>query len=229
MNPNNQLEIGMDFDAVVKILGQPTSTTKGAELIGGEGTAIASSEAQSRLFHTEFCQWSRPEGRYELTFEFGRLARAYRAPPGTIPEVTKTDDKGKVLGRVVIVVFAEDPKDRGDACRKVLADLGIELDRDAIVSFLTDERTAVDTDDERCLAFFVAYVLKLLHRHSQGLGKDQGDITRAQLLRFRSRSNSGAWNAGVVFVVPQKVDGILSRTIKALWGACCVLARRCRC
>ncbi len=68
----NQLREGMSLDEIIGLLGQPTSSAGGDDIMPGFGSGRLS----GRAWYT----WKRPEGTYTLTIQDGRLANIQNAP-----------------------------------------------------------------------------------------------------------------------------------------------------
>src|ERR1039458_1786656 len=120
MNPASMLKVGMNYDEVVSILGQPTATNSGAEILGVKARIVASNQTRSQLSNTKYCVWRRPEGEYRLIFSFGCLARM-RTP--SFADASQTNESVKpdyALGRIIVIAFAENPMDPNDACRQAI-------------------------------------------------------------------------------------------------------------
>ena len=77
-----ELRVGMTYEEVVRLLGEPSGVNPGTEMLetGPGGTVVASEGMRSRLSHTKYCMWNRPEGRYLLTIEDGKLSDIYEKP-----------------------------------------------------------------------------------------------------------------------------------------------------
>lgn len=80
--PGDRLRVGMTYDEVVKLLGEPSGVNPGTEMFetGPGGIVVASEETRGQLSRTKYCMWKRPEGRYLLTIEDGKLANIYKKP-----------------------------------------------------------------------------------------------------------------------------------------------------
>ena len=74
-NPGDRLQVGMHFDDIVTLLGEATGVNPGTDqkLKGSQVTP-------EMLAGTMYCMWERPEGRYLLVVEHGRLARIHERP-----------------------------------------------------------------------------------------------------------------------------------------------------
>jgi len=72
----------MSYDEIVRLLGEPSGVNPGTEMLetGPGGMVVASEETRARLSRTKYCKWERPEGRYLLTIEDGKLASIYEKP-----------------------------------------------------------------------------------------------------------------------------------------------------
>jgi len=81
-NQSDKLCIGMPYDEIVKLLGNPSGINPGAEMLesGPDSTIVASKEVRDRLACTQYCSWKRPEGFYLLVIEYGKLARIHSKP-----------------------------------------------------------------------------------------------------------------------------------------------------
>jgi hypothetical protein len=81
-NPADRLCIGMPYDEIVRLLGEPGRINPGTEMleIGSGGRVVASDETRAKLSKTQYCLWMRPEGRYLLVLEDGKLARIHEKP-----------------------------------------------------------------------------------------------------------------------------------------------------
>jgi len=85
----NKLKIGISYNEVIEILGNPTDTGTGeSEILGGSGPVIGTftsrkgmSDTLNEIRSTSFCYWDRPEGTYNLTFTYGKLTNIYRIIP----------------------------------------------------------------------------------------------------------------------------------------------------
>jgi len=77
-NPGDRLQVGMHFDDIVTLLGEPTGVNPGTDqkLKGSQVTP-------EMLSGTMYCMWELPEGRYLLVIEHGRLARIHEKPKAT--------------------------------------------------------------------------------------------------------------------------------------------------
>lgn len=86
-NPGDHLQVGMQFDDLVTLLGEPTYINPGKDqkLKGSQVTP-------EMLSGTMYCMWELPEGRYLLVVEHGRLARIHEKPKATqTAEASPTD------------------------------------------------------------------------------------------------------------------------------------------
>jgi hypothetical protein len=74
----DQLYVGMPLSEIVQLLGQPTSSAGGEDLLAGAGKVFGSPPAylSGRAWYT----WKRPEGTYTLTIQDGKLANIQSAP-----------------------------------------------------------------------------------------------------------------------------------------------------
>lgn len=90
MNPDNpcdKLYVGMPYDEIVQLFGEPNRVNPGTEMIeGGPGlSVVASEETRVQLARTQYCMWKRPEGRYLLTIKDGKLAEIHEKPSQSSP------------------------------------------------------------------------------------------------------------------------------------------------
>jgi hypothetical protein len=80
-----ELRVGMTMDELVELLGPPKRARSGAELLGTfRNVSIMTSDAAgafSRLGGRRYCVWERPEGRYQLIVEGGKLVKIHSRPP----------------------------------------------------------------------------------------------------------------------------------------------------
>jgi hypothetical protein len=74
-NTGEQLHIGMSFDEIVELLGDPAGVNPGTDHV-----VRASELTGEMLAGTMYCKWERPEGTYLLVVEAGRLARIHKTP-----------------------------------------------------------------------------------------------------------------------------------------------------
>jgi hypothetical protein len=74
----NQLYVGMPLDDIIALLGRPTSSAGGGDLLRGAARVVGAPPASlsGRAWYT----WKRPEGTYTLTIQDGRLANIQSAP-----------------------------------------------------------------------------------------------------------------------------------------------------
>lgn len=72
----DRLHVGMSFDDVIAVLGQPDSSATNEDLVRGAKRLIGSPRP-GRSWYT----WRRPEGTYTLTIQDGVLANIQNAPP----------------------------------------------------------------------------------------------------------------------------------------------------
>ena len=70
----DQLKVGMSMTEIEEVLGPCTSSISGAGAIGALGGAVVMTGGAGGALRKEYCVWDRPEGRYELTLEAGKLA-----------------------------------------------------------------------------------------------------------------------------------------------------------
>lgn len=80
--PGDRLRVGMTYDEVVRLLGEPSGVNPGTEMLetGPGGVVVASEKTRAQLSRTKYCMWKRPEGRYLLTIEDGKLVSIYEKP-----------------------------------------------------------------------------------------------------------------------------------------------------
>lgn len=81
--PGDRLRVGMSYDEVVRLLGEPSKVNPGTEMLemGPRGMVVgASEETRAQFSRTKYCMWKRPEGTYLLTIEDGKLASIYQKP-----------------------------------------------------------------------------------------------------------------------------------------------------
>jgi hypothetical protein len=71
----------MTLDQVIEVLGQPSSTMAGGDLLARFGSVSGSTQGVSSVAARAFYVWRRPEGQYKLVFQNGVLADVYAAPP----------------------------------------------------------------------------------------------------------------------------------------------------
>ena len=76
----SQLRVGMSFDQVVQVLGQPTGRLSGAELLSRFGSVTGSASRIASIKQDEFCLWHTQNGNYELIFKGGKLFEIRSAP-----------------------------------------------------------------------------------------------------------------------------------------------------
>lgn len=70
----DKLIVGMSIDEIIQLLGEPTNSNEGSNILKGRGTIIASKSTISRLNRTLYCFWDRPEAEYYLKLVDGKLA-----------------------------------------------------------------------------------------------------------------------------------------------------------
>jgi hypothetical protein len=72
----------MSCNEVVDLLGKPSGTNPGAEMLetGPNGRVIVSAAKRSELEQTTYCMWKRPEGICLLVIVSGKLERIYQKP-----------------------------------------------------------------------------------------------------------------------------------------------------
>ena len=80
--PGDRLRVGMTYEEVVKLLGEPSGANPGTEMLetGPGGMVGASEQTRAQLSRTKYCMWKRPEDRYLLTIENGKLVSIYEKP-----------------------------------------------------------------------------------------------------------------------------------------------------
>jgi hypothetical protein len=78
----DKLRVGMTYDEVVRLLGEPSGVNPGTEMLetGPRGVVVASEKTRAQLSSTKYCMWKRPEGRYLLIIEDGKLVKIYEKP-----------------------------------------------------------------------------------------------------------------------------------------------------
>jgi len=77
---SDKLYIGMPFNDIVNLLGEPSGINPGTEMIEGPQTVVASNNFVSRLERTKYCMWKRSEGVYLLVIEDDKIARITSTP-----------------------------------------------------------------------------------------------------------------------------------------------------
>lgn len=90
-NPGDHLQVGMHFDDIVMLLGEATGMNPGTDqkLKGSQVTP-------EMIAGTLYCMWERPEGRYLLVVEHGRLARIYERPKAAQTSETAPTDRDEL-------------------------------------------------------------------------------------------------------------------------------------
>jgi hypothetical protein len=82
------LVLGMPFQKIVEILGPPSGSIGGSDVIGktlAAGATISSSAtAMNMMTQKTFVEWVRPEGRYKLVIENGKLSRIFSTPKDSL-------------------------------------------------------------------------------------------------------------------------------------------------
>jgi hypothetical protein len=76
-NLGDKLHMGMPFDEIVRLLGEPTGINPGTEMIESGPRHIIAVPDKTRILleNTKYCMWKRPEGIYLLVIEYEKLAR----------------------------------------------------------------------------------------------------------------------------------------------------------
>ena len=80
------LEVGMPLGKIVELLGPPSGSMGGADVVNkirNMGASISPLAMRGKTF----MEWDRPEGLYKLVIEDGILARIYSAPEGIEREI----------------------------------------------------------------------------------------------------------------------------------------------
>jgi hypothetical protein len=78
--PSEKLYIGMSYDEVVAILGEPAARQGGDAMLGRYGKVSGSPRAVAAIGQQEFCIWLRGEGEYDLVFQNGKLMNISSVP-----------------------------------------------------------------------------------------------------------------------------------------------------
>ena len=87
----DKLRVGMAYDELVQLLGEPSAVDEGSRLLSGRGTFIGSERTKAYLMRTRYCCWRRTEAEYYLTVTDGKLASIHSIVPSN-PRVAP--DKG---------------------------------------------------------------------------------------------------------------------------------------
>jgi hypothetical protein len=81
---SKSLIVGMPLAEIIEILGPPSGSIGGTDVIRNTlkagATIHSSTTAMNMMTQKTFMEWNRPEGRYRLVIENGLLARVYSAP-----------------------------------------------------------------------------------------------------------------------------------------------------
>ena len=85
-NLKDKLRVGMTYEELTEILGEPTHIKNGSSLLAGSGKVIASENTRAYLQGTLFCCWKRPEAEYYLTITKGKLSKIHSINPPIPPE-----------------------------------------------------------------------------------------------------------------------------------------------
>lgn len=79
-----KLPIGMPLIKIIQLLGPPTAGMEGGDVMASlknTGADISGALSLSGAMHgKQFMEWERPEGKYQLVIENGKLARIFSAP-----------------------------------------------------------------------------------------------------------------------------------------------------
>jgi hypothetical protein len=73
----DKLRIGMTYEELVELLGEPTAVTSGDDVLDGAGRVVGSPKAISAIRGTSFPCWKREGAEYYLTLVDGKLARIH--------------------------------------------------------------------------------------------------------------------------------------------------------
>lgn len=121
-----QLEVGMSLDEIVDILGPPTVSMGGGEVVNMTQNVGASGSGSlvNMMGGKTFTEWDKPEGIYKLVIENNRLARIFSVPD-------KTVELGDVTIRVEEDMPDKNTKAKCDMCNdsfeeNVLLEVGIQ-------------------------------------------------------------------------------------------------------
>jgi len=196
------LRIGMSFDEVCSVLGQPIGTNPGSAVLGGKGQVIGATtrgglaDIRSRLYHTKYASWRRPEGQYDLVFEYEKLARISRAPDGVRREGPETMDN--VLPARFVWVVTNGGKDTPKQVFEIMRREGeILVTSDAIVIGDVLRDVAVDLSTNRVMTRASVCALKALK--SADKGEEFLDMDSMRVHRFRRGRGTGS--AGVIVMI----------------------------
>lgn len=78
----DKLRIGMYYEEIIEILGEPMKKNTLTEIVPIEGKTFFLNSNDNKIVNGYlFCYWNRPEARYSLTIKDGKLAQIYKIEP----------------------------------------------------------------------------------------------------------------------------------------------------
>lgn len=197
-----KIRIGMTKEEIFKILGVPDHRESGTDILG-EAQFTASNESMMKLSLTEFFGWTLPEGVFFLKFEYGHLVKVIEAPQHSV-ETISTSELSKPA-KIGLFLLAKEPKERLSFYDKIIKDLNLQFRKDALIFLNIDETDAIDTSDESLIAYFTGRIMCICKEKK--INYKKLDINNSRLKKFKTHLNkSDDWNAGVVFMVPEKMS-----------------------
>ena len=87
------LKIGITKKEIISLLGPPSALKRGNEVMETiqnlGATTVVSPSALGNMRNKEFCEWDRPEGKYKLVIQDGRLSNIF-----SVPECNEKEARG---------------------------------------------------------------------------------------------------------------------------------------
>lgn len=75
-----EVHVGMSLKEVIRLLGEPSQSMSGADVLKMYGQVSGSSRAISSVCQSGYFFWSRPEGEYQLVVKDGKVVEVYGSP-----------------------------------------------------------------------------------------------------------------------------------------------------
>lgn len=201
--PQPRIHIGMTFNDVCAVLGPPTATNPGSEILGGSGKVVgvttapeAISDMRSKLYFTTYCLWRRPEGIYSLVIEYDKVARGSRTPQGEVENEPASKSQG-LPARFVLIVTNGGEEAPQDVLTTMLREGFLQITPDALTNWLVDAEVAVDLPLDHVIQRATALALVAL----KNAGKTSDFLDMESMLAKRFRKARGPGSAGVIVTV----------------------------